>query len=106
MSEKPISFCSIFPKIGISRVGNSDEWFVGPESPEVPADPEGGYKDESGRVKRQGARFRIYGFDVEGNVVREITAKDGHTISWRVALANKKAAWYEFRRCSPCIGNS
>jgi hypothetical protein len=96
MSEEPIAYCSIFPKLGISRVGNSDEWFVGPESPGVPADPPGGYKDEAGRVKRQGARFRVYGFDAEGKVVREITVKHGDTISWRVALANKKADWYEF----------
>src|SRR5579872_2293722 len=96
MPEKPITFCSIFPKIGISRVGNSDEWFIGPESPGVPADPVGGYKDEAGRVKRQGARFRIYGFDADGNVVREVSAKVGDNVSWRVALANTKAAWYEF----------
>ena len=53
---------AIHPGIGIARVGNSpDEYFIGPEAPGEVPDPDGGYKDSAGRIKRQAARFRIYG---------------------------------------------
>jgi hypothetical protein len=96
MGDQAIAYCSVFPKIGIARLGNSDECFVGPESPGVPANPRDGFKDEKGFVKRQAARFRVYGFDAQGKVVKELTAKDTGEIKWRVSLANKKASWYEF----------
>jgi hypothetical protein len=86
----------IHPAIGIARVGNSpDEWFLGPEAPGPHPLPEDGFKDSAGRIKRQAARFRLYGLDGEGQVVRELTAADAE-ISWRVHLANTKAAWYNF----------
>ena len=66
----------IHPSIGIARVGNSDEFFVGPEVPHATAPPHGGYRDAEGRLKRQAARFRIYGFDSGGNVVAELTASN------------------------------
>ena len=50
---------AIYPGIGVARVGNSpDEYFIGPEAPGEVPQPEGGYKDSAGRVKRQAARFR------------------------------------------------
>lgn len=86
----------IYPGIGIARVGNSEsEYFIGPESPGEVPEPEGGFKDSSGRIKRQAARFRIYGLNKAGEAVREITA-DEAKITWRVHLANRKAGWYEF----------
>lgn len=89
--------CAIHPAIGIARVGNSpDEWFLGPETPGPIAPPPGGYKDSAGRFKRQAARFRIYGLDARGTVVRELTADEAE-ITWTVELANTKAAWYQFR---------
>ena len=91
-----IAFCSVFPKIGIARLGDSVEFFIGPEAPGLPADPPGGFKDSEGRVKRQAARFRVYGFDEDGNVVSELTAANTTSIKWNVAVANKKAAWHEF----------
>ena len=86
--------CAIYPGVGIARVGNApEEFFLGPQVPgEVPAPP---YKDDEGRIKRQGAVFRVYGLDEAGEVVREITAADG-AVEWRVHLANRKAAWYQF----------
>ena len=42
-------------------------------------------------MKRQGARFRLFGYDAAGNVEQEITAADA-TIEWRVHLVNRKAA--------------
>jgi L-Lysine epsilon oxidase N-terminal/L-lysine epsilon oxidase C-terminal domain len=55
------------------------------------------FRDAHGAVARQAARFRIYGYDVNGKVVGEITSSDA-TIDWRVHLANRKAAWYKFTR--------
>ncbi|MDQ3959522.1 MAG: LodA/GoxA family CTQ-dependent oxidase [Pseudomonadota bacterium] len=101
----------IHPTIGIARVGDSDSpdgYFVGPEAPSVPPslnppdaphDPNAGYKlpdkDNRGRIKRQGARFRIYEYTLDDagatTQVREITADDAQ-IEWEVHLANRKAA--------------
>ncbi|HEY6236357.1 MAG TPA: LodA/GoxA family CTQ-dependent oxidase, partial [Candidatus Elarobacter sp.] len=86
----------IHPAIGVARVGNSDEFFVGPELPYPAAPPKGGYKDAGGKLKRQAARFRIYGYDKAGKVVAELTAANA-VIAWQVHVANKKAAWYDFR---------
>ena len=87
----------IHPAIGIARVGNSpDEFFVGPESPGHPPLPDGGFKDPKGRIKRQAARFRIYGYDAHGHVVRELTADDAD-ITWTVHLANTKASFKQFQ---------
>jgi len=57
--------------------------------------PDGGYKDSAGRMKRQAVRFRIFGLNADGDVVRELTAADAD-ITWTVHLANKKASWYTF----------
>ena len=98
---------AIYPAIGIARVGNApagkDDYFIGPEvSGQVP-NPPGGFKDKQGRVKKQAARFRIYGYDAKGNVVQEITAADA-TIQWRVEIANMKAGWYMFNNALDLVG--
>jgi hypothetical protein len=63
---------AIYPGIGVARVGNSpDEYFIGPEVPGVMPQPEGGYKDSAGRIKRQAARFRIYGLNEDGVAVKK-----------------------------------
>lgn len=98
---KKIARYVIHPALGISRAGNSDEYFYAPEVPGRAADPRlpcGGeprYKDSQGRIKRQAARFRVYGLDAHGEVVTEITPDVG-TVEWSVHLANRKASWYEF----------
>jgi hypothetical protein len=100
----PVKF-RIHPAIGIARLGDSpDDFFIGPEAPGIPPTlnkPDGSstqpgkYKDKQQRIKRQGARFRIYEYteDAAGVVtkVREITATEGQ-IEWEVHLANGKAA--------------
>jgi hypothetical protein len=87
---------AIHPGIGIARVGNSPhEFFIGPEVQHPEAAPENFYKDAAGALKRQAARFRIYGFDAHGEVVAELTDANAR-ITWAVHLANKKAAWYNF----------
>lgn len=86
----------IYPAIGIARVGNSaEEFFLGPELVDPPPQPPGFYRDGQGALKRQAARFRIYGYDAGGQVVRELTVDDA-VIEWTVHVANKKAAWYDF----------
>lgn len=86
---------AIFPSIGVARLGNSDEFFVGPETYPIPPRPEGFYRDGQGALKRQAARFRIYGYNAAGEVVRELTSSDAD-ITWSVHVANHKAAWYEW----------
>jgi hypothetical protein len=89
----------IHPAIGIARVGNSeldDGFFYAPEVPDGPSMQPGFYKDGNGAIKRQAARFRVYGYDSNGKVVKEITEKDGYTLEWAVHLANKKASWFQF----------
>ncbi|MFQ6325812.1 LodA/GoxA family CTQ-dependent oxidase [Nocardia sp. CWNU-33] len=72
-----IAFARIHPGIGVARVGNSpDEFFPGPEAPGIPANPEGQFKDAQGGMKRQAARFRLYGYNTAGKVVRELTAAE------------------------------
>ena len=89
---------AVHPAVGIARVGNSaDSFFFGPELPgSLPVAP-GGFKDATGAIARQAARFRIFGYDAAGAVVREITAADAD-ITWTVSVANTKAAWYDFDR--------
>jgi hypothetical protein len=100
----PVTY-RIHPAIGIARVGDSPgEFFVGPEAPGVPPTLKkpgdrsagtGKYKDTRQRIKRQGARFRIYEYlaDDAGAVtrMREITGADAD-IEWTVHLANRKAS--------------
>lgn len=88
---------AIHPGIGIARIGDSKtEFFVGPEVTQpLPQEP-GFYRDGSGALKRQAARFRIFGLNSSGQVVRELTSDDAD-ITWTVHLANKKAQWYQFQ---------
>src|SRR5262245_49848336 len=86
----------IHPAIGVARVGNSpEEWYPGPEVPGPHLVPEGGFKDSAGRIKRQVARFRLYGLDADGGVVAEITAADAD-IEWRGHLRQPQDAWYKY----------
>ncbi|MGB5081592.1 MAG: LodA/GoxA family CTQ-dependent oxidase [Burkholderiales bacterium] len=91
----------IFPPIGIARLGDSPEFFIGPERPGDLTPPTDGYRDASCRIKRQGARFRLYAYDENGQLMldngkpKEITLADG-AISWTVELANTKASWQRF----------
>lgn len=91
-----IQTIKVHPAIGIARIGNSPSgFFVGPEIPGVRRRPAGGYRDTQGRIKRQAARFRLYGYDKNGKLVGEITTKHAK-ITWTVHVANKKAAWRQF----------
>ncbi len=88
----------IFPGIGIARLGNSaNDYFIGPEAPGIVPPPP--YRDAEEKIKRQGARFRIYEYEVDqwggATLQREVTADDA-TINWTVHLVNSKAAGKKF----------
>jgi hypothetical protein len=95
--DSAIVRAAIHPSIGVARLGNSlNEFFIGPEVTEPSSQSPGYYRDQSGALKRQAARFRIYGLNAEGKLVKELTQEDAK-IEWSVHLANKKAAWYQFQ---------
>jgi len=95
--DRCIVSAAIYPPIGIARVGDSaEDWFLGPEVTEPQPAAAGFYRDPSGALKRQAARFRVYGLNGEGRIVEELTA-DNAEIVWGVHLANKKAAWFQFQ---------
>jgi len=120
----------IHPSIGIARLGDSPTDFylcpdeagvlpiecdadghpvIGPDGKEKRVDK---FKDSQNRVKRQGARFRVFTYDETSPSGRELTLgseityidkTNGQTIvavvqdvQWTVYLANKKSSWYEF----------
>lgn len=92
-----ITHVRIHPGIGIARVGNSqNDFYIGPEVTNPQPTAFGSTRDKGGAIKRQAARFRVYGYDKYGNVVSEIQQSDTTSIEWSVHVANKKAAWYEF----------
>lgn len=99
----------IHPSIGVARVGNQEgttpqDFFIGPESPGHQPVPPGGYK-RGGRIKRQGARFRVYEYQTDAATgelrpTREITSDDAR-ITWTVRLTNSKSAGAWFHRDAP-----
>jgi len=101
----------IHPAIGVARIGNSDQFFIGPELPGVPGNWDGAtkqflsFKDAQGRVLRQAARFRIFRIDESGNAVKEVTLADGVRIEWRVHVANRKASFFTFNGQSGAESN-
>ncbi|CAE7215436.1 unnamed protein product [Rhizoctonia solani] len=98
MSVKPedIACVDIYPPINVARVGDSSEHFIGSEVPGVEPTPDGGFKDKDHKIKKQAARFRVYAFDKDSKPLGEIT-NDGYSLSWKVHVANKKAAWITHR---------
>jgi hypothetical protein len=95
----------IHPAIGVARIGDHPtDFFLGPEllnGLAIEINPDGSEQPlinhkSNGRIKRQGARFRIFAYDkaADGSLSnpREITASEA-AISWTVELANRKAAW-------------
>jgi hypothetical protein len=79
----------IHPGIGIARVGNSPEFFIGPETLEIPPPPAGGYRDSAGKIRRQAARFRVFEYDGSGTLIGEVTGQPGYTFEWTVRLRRR-----------------
>ncbi|KAF8637314.1 hypothetical protein AX16_010842 [Volvariella volvacea WC 439] len=87
---------AIYPPVGVARVGNSEtESFIGPEVPGRFTEPEGGYKDANGAIKRQAARFRVYALR-DRVPFEEVTSNRDYTVEWTFQLANKKPSYYRF----------
>ncbi len=114
-SYSNVASIKVSPGIGIGRVGNSDEYFFGPETPGVIPSPDsftipggtagtepGKYKDSSGHIKRQAQRFRVYGYASDGSPKGEIVHGDTVnnkvvSLDWHVHVTNMKAANYAFQ---------
>jgi len=94
----------IYQPIGGMRVGNSKhEYFIVPEVSGAPLlhdrenkQGDSSYRENTGALKRQAAKFHIYGLNVAGKVVKELTLENAE-IKWTVHLANQKSSWYEFQ---------
>ena len=84
------------PAIGVARVGTSKEFFVGPE-PGLAAPTT--YRDRTGALLRQAARFRVFACDraADGTLrsAIEVDPKAAR-IDWTVHVANRKGAGPEF----------
>lgn len=87
-------FFQVHPAIGIARLGDSPREYWLPEERVDSTCPKldiGVPWDESGRIKRQAARFRIYEYDgPNGRAIREIAPGD-LDVAWSVHVANIKA---------------
>jgi hypothetical protein len=91
----------IFPPIGLARLGEDRNYFLGPETPgggpgELQPDgsttPVKKFKDASGKmIRKQGARFHIFESE-DGTAWRPANLPAGATVKWTVTLENKKAA--------------
>jgi hypothetical protein len=93
----------IQPAIGIARVGDGDQFFVGPERQghpgvEIAADSSEStlktYKS-GGRIKRQAARFRVFEYKREDDGTLTLIGEvqnPAATVEWTVTLVNSKAA--------------
>lgn len=95
-ADDEIVYAKIHPAIGTGRVGNSTtDYYIAPEYANQPPPEFGETRDASGAIKREAAKFRIYGYNKNGVAVAELTA-DNANITWTVEVANKKASWYYF----------
>lgn len=104
---------SITPSVGVARLGNSEreDFILNPtkigglpyechlEGQDnrnfgLPKSEVTNFKDPAGRVRRQGQVFKIYD---DSDEELTLDSPNIEKIVWTVHLANKKAAWYEFR---------
>jgi len=98
MSEPhdPAVTFEIHPGTGVARVGASDDFFIGPEPDGAPPEK---YRDDTGELLRQAARFRVFRCvrDPRNQLIdaREVTPEEA-TVTWTVHLANRKAAGEAF----------
>lgn len=94
--DQVIVSAAIHPGIGIARVGDAQtEFYIGPEITDQSSQDPSFYRDASGALKREAARFRIYGYNAAGEVVTELNP-DNADIQWSAHLANSKADWFQF----------
>ncbi|KAF7792008.1 hypothetical protein EIP86_003035 [Pleurotus ostreatoroseus] len=102
INPQDIARIEIFPPVGIARVGDSGangagteiQYFYGPEVPGIDDHPFGEFRDPSGGIKRQAARFRVFAYDQDGKVLGEINHARQYQLKWTVHVANKKGAYF------------
>lgn len=115
---------AVHPAVGVARLGNStNDFYLEPETIgglPIECTPEGTpvmkdgrlvytrkFKDAKGRIRRQGAQFRVFAFDSNdpSDPGREITLDDPsvESIEWTVHLANKKGVWYNNQEFIGCV---
>src|SRR6266545_7317242 len=93
---------SIYPAIGVARVGNSEQFFVATEIPGIPCnwDPTARrfkqFKDGDKKILRQAAPFRVFIMDDSGNPIKEVKRSEGFKIKWTIHVANRKASFFCF----------
>lgn len=94
----------IHPAIGVARVGDSPEYYYGPETAGgLPENPDGApftaesFRDADHRLRRQAARYRVWRFDGPEDPGAPVAlGEEVVAIRWTVHVANKKASWYQF----------
>jgi len=94
--DTKIVTAAIHPAIGVARVGDAPtEYYLGPEVTAPQGNDENFYRTPSGQLKREAVRYRIYGYNANGDVVKELTC-DNANIIWHAHIANRKANWFQF----------
>jgi L-lysine 6-oxidase len=103
----------IHPAIGFARVGNShDSFYLEPTSVgglPIECDENGNARrnedggdisvtqfKSAGQIRRQAARFRVYRYKNGKDPVEVTPGKGLKSVTWRVHVANKKSAWWNF----------
>src|SRR3954454_2499960 len=91
----------IFPPIGIARLGEDENFFIGPEvpghgsgdlQPDGSTTPVARYKDASARrIRKQGARFHLFE-SADGATWVPADLPASAAVTWTVTLVNKKSA--------------
>ena len=76
VDDKKIHSLRIYPAIGLARVGGSTKSFLSPEIPGIPPFDNDNYKEGNSLIKKQVQRFRIYAFNKNNQVIKEITEAD------------------------------
>lgn len=112
LPPKPPKF-AIYPGVGIARVGDSPEYYLHPDEPtldlypigfKLPFTPllstkVGKFRDPSNRIRRQGARFRVYEVKwkkyngktwIPSEPVKQIKAGGDVELRWKVSVSNAK----------------
>ena len=96
----------IHPAIGIARVGDSDEYYIAPETagarPSEYSNPvnAGHFRDQENKLLKQAARFKVYRYEDGDTVGEEVVIGQGgiSQIEWTAWVANKKPVWYQFKQ--------
>ena len=95
----------IHPAIGIARVGDSQDYYIAPEttgglpSTYSTTPPDGKiFRDANDKLLRQAAKFKIYQYsDNNPDGVLVTPGENGvKSIKWTTWIASKKASWFQF----------